>query len=341
MKAALGMGQQCRWADVSDSETDDEAAVTSCALAAAKEQSPRCSLTTASSSGSPDADDQEAVPGSCLGGRWTCASEPDAAGGDEASPPRGNLAGVACIAVSMPVAPIARRCDRTAGLSATAPEFIPTMSQECPLVGLCVLPAAGAAERGPQETGESLIADAVEANPELGRLLPGTRSDAAAVKPRATKRGRRKATRSPDQPPHEWGVMPEVSEEVWEHRVDMRRKELAMLEERLSRFNGAAALQATGRPAAAKEEESAAAAESTGGQLIADGQVKGLLLEKPDPTDRTLSRRQWLKATDQWFKASVLRWCPEEGQGSVASTEEWQSLATISTHCDGESECSD
>merc|ERR1719512_662324 len=50
----------------------------------------------------------------------------------------------------------------------------------------------------------------------------------------------------------------------------------------------------------------------------------------PDPQDRTISRRQWRKAVDEWFKSSLMI---AECHGSVVSTEE-----CISTNCDADSD---
>jgi len=174
------------------------------------------------------------------------------------------------------------------GLNVAAPEFIPTLSRQCPLVGICYAVAAQErqAPHDPTTAPPLQPAEAAGVAGDAGRRQCCVREDRAA------------------------SLMPEASEEEWQHRIEMRRKELAVLSERLER--------------------------------------RGRGIEKaasmPDPTDRTISRRQWKKATDAWFKA-LLHVCPEEGHGSVASTEEWQSHATTSTNWedDGEreSECSD
>lgn len=213
---------------------------------------------------------------------------------EEAVPLRGNLVGVA---QHDPSRSLARHRAGEAALNCEAVEFIPTLSMHCPLVGMCVLePEADA--RG------------------TGELLAGsTFEDQLGSSTAAGRRRRHRKAKKPQQKPQEIGVMPEASDETWQHRAEMRVKELAALEAKLY-----AASQ---------------------GKYAAKDTNKDETLMQPDPTDRTVSRRQWKRATDQWFKALLRQWCPEEGHGSVASTEELQSLATLSTHCDGESECSD
>lgn len=130
------------------------------------------------------------------------------------------------------------------------------------------------------------------------------------------RRRRRKAAKpaQEDGQKQQWGVMPEVSEEVWEQRILHRRKVLTTLEARLLRLTRIAPQAADG-----------------GSEVLPKEQTLGPML---DPEDRSVSRRQWRKAIDEWFKTSLLQ-C--ECNNSVASTEE-----CISTHCgDGESEGSD
>jgi len=263
----------------------------------------------------------------------TTASAMEQDGDGKAAPPRGNLAGEAPLALHQPAPP--RQSASSTGLNAAATEFIPTLSQHCPLVGFCML--VGQGECTPEENMEPLMSGALEASfNEFGRSLEDAPEGADAAAP-AARRRRRKAKKTPEHPTQEWKVMPEASEEVWQHREEMRRKELAALEERLFRVAPAAAT-ATASKADAMAADKAGGAE---GEKICDGcQEKGLP-EQPNPIDRTISRRSWRKAADQWFKDALARWCLEEGHGSVASTEEWQSLATISTNCDGVSDCSD
>lgn len=81
-----------------------------------------------------------------------------------------------------------------------------------------------------------------------------------------------------------------VTEDEWQHRLSQRQKGLDLLSERLA----------------------------------ARGFRDDKELATPDPADRSISRRQWKREVDTWFKASYSL-CMEEGSASVAST--WDSTA--------------
>lgn len=176
-------------------------------------------------------------------------------------------------------------------LNPMAPDFVPTLSMFCPLVGTCVVDPAG------RTTIEQATDNCKESCQSSACASLSVAADEMRVPP---------------------GVVPETSEEVWQHREQVRRRELAILE--ASVFN------------------------SNDRRHI--GHLKELMLPvKPDPSDRSMSRRQWKKATNQWVKAMFSVVCSEHGaSSSVASTEdiqECQSSTAVSTSCDGASDCSE
>lgn len=191
------------------------------------------------------------------------------------------------------------------GLRATAPEFIPTLTMHCPLVGLYHVQD--------KACGSTEVAE-----------VPAMRQ---VDEPQARRRRRNKAAKSlsGQLAQQQWGVMPEASEEVWEQRVLHRRKVLETLQARLLRLSKQ---HVEGSSLDLQLPPSAQGVCRSEVQKEWRPRVPG-----PDPENRSVSRRQWRKAVDEWFKASLLQ---AEYPGSVVSTEE-----CISTNCDGDSECSD
>mmetsp|Transcript_41473 Transcript_41473/g.119584 ORF Transcript_41473/g.119584 Transcript_41473/m.119584 type:complete len:209 (-) Transcript_41473:296-922(-) len=157
----------------------------------------------------------------------------------------------------------------TQTLNADAPVFVPAPSAQCPMVVLSVVDVPAEVSAGWQRHRRAIT-------PEAERLPEGSVQD---------------------------------SQEVWEHRVAMRTRELASLRARLEAIPGGADLKEDAPP--------------------------------PDPTDRSVSRRTWKREVNLWFKTSARRRCSYEGCGSLASTEEWQSVAAFSASCDEASECRD
>jgi len=205
----------------------------------------------------------------------------------------------------------------SAGLRVGAPEFIPTQTMHCPLVGLCEI-------------------DSVQASVE----------QQCVVEPQARRQKRNKAARYlpvQRQSPQEVGVMPEASEEVWQQRMLQRQKVLDTLRARVLRLTQQQ--QGSGTPPYCDMENTQHCnVDDSPPQLVrtpsawsgASSEVQKewvLSASGPDPEDRTISRRQWRKAVDAWFKACLM---VAECHGSVVSTEE-----CISTNCDAESDCSD
>lgn len=114
------------------------------------------------------------------------------------------------------------------------------------------------------------------------------------------------------------GMMPEVSEEVWEHRVEMRLRELMILKDRVLR-----SVDATCKP-----------------EIAARRRIEIESATMPDHTDRTVSRRAWRRGTHDWYKALMAQWCPEDSHSGNVSSDERQSTEAASTNCDVGSECS-
>jgi len=220
--------------------------------------------------------------------RWADAADSEAEDFDDVSSPE------VCQEAQKEEEELCRaRLTETSTLNASAPEFIPTMSMVCPLVGVCLFQAAAAAP-------EHLHLDQ--------GVSPKPAESANADDVQQRRRRRKKAQHQPQQ----WGIMPEVSEDVWEERIAYRYKVLATLEARLLRLSRGIVLT-----------------EKNAESIIASSQEMSRT-NRPDPEDRTVSRRQWRKAVDDWFKASLLQL---EVPSSVASTEE-----CVSTNCDGDSD---
>jgi len=66
-----------------------------------------------------------------------------------------------------------------------------------------------------------------------------------------------------------------------------------------------------------------------------DGTKVSAIPAAPDPADRSLSRRQWRRRTDDWLRAHF--WL----RSASTCTDELLSLSNVSTSFDGESICSE
>mmetsp|Transcript_156195 Transcript_156195/g.501107 ORF Transcript_156195/g.501107 Transcript_156195/m.501107 type:complete len:309 (-) Transcript_156195:137-1063(-) len=202
-----------------------------------------------------------------------------------------------------PIDESASRARSMSSFNVEAAEFIPAVSHVSPLVAVA----------------EVLRSEAPRLRKRKGR---GQRTAAAApAEGQDDHRNEETAeVTKQDFQPQEFGSMPYASEEVWQHREEMRRKEVNLFKAKLLRLVGA----------------SNGDAKPTEAQCCA---IEGLATH--DPADRSMSRRSWRKFMDQWFKDLLVQWLPEEGHGSTASGDERQSLANASTNCDdGRSECS-
>lgn len=141
-----------------------------------------------------------------------------------------------------------------------------------------------------------------------------------------------------------WGVMPDASEEVWKQRVLHRQKVLETLQARVARLSQQQQ-QGSGTPQHCNEDNTqqcnldssqpqplrTPSAQSRASSAVTKEWIQ--CVPGPDPQDRAISRRQWRKAVDEWFKSSLMM---AECHGSVVSTEE-----CISTNCDADSDCSE
>lgn len=178
-----------------------------------------------------------------------------------------------------------------------APEFIPTLSHTCPLVGVVLL----------DEEGSAVSSTSDVFTPEKGlerRRRGGAKARPAPIQVSATKK-RTSASEPPEkmQPPEKM-PMPEVSEEDWQRRIEMRRKAIDV---------------------GKKTREYQWYIELKQGQNKDDSEPL-----TPNATDRTVSKRSWKYDVMQWRIALKQRYM-DEGGASVASTEEWQSVVTATT----------
>lgn len=253
-------------------------------------------------------------------------------------------------------------------LNAAAPEFIPTLSHDCPIIGLAypceaipehstVAPSLGdaveAVPRSPRRrlvssasSGDSVCAGTPtsqgscftpcssafqdlefgtpirDSSRSLDVPFVGMQSGkkkksqcgaakakkrraaaASALKSPAMKRTKSEERREAPKPME----MPELSEDTWEHRCDVRQRCIAIgkATQEYSRYCKA-------RAADEGVEE-----------------VSGLVT--PDPMDRTVSKRQWKYVTQQWRSALVrLHGLANDGgdTGSTASADEGLSIIT-------------
>lgn len=207
----------------------------------------------------------------------------------------------------------------TSSLKADAPEFVPTLTMVCPLVGFCGMTSID--EASVQEASFATPQNHFEPNPqspELLRLTPkeGRRRGGVGRKrntPPAIQVPERKRTKSEERrlspledakPCKPQMEMPEATEEEWQHRI--KKRELAITLSKKS--------QEYQRFQQLKMNE-----EREEGEPLT-----------PDPRDRSLSKRKWKHDVDEWRKWLLKRY-GDEGQGSVASTEEWLSVFTTTT----------
>mmetsp|Transcript_20034 Transcript_20034/g.53185 ORF Transcript_20034/g.53185 Transcript_20034/m.53185 type:complete len:322 (+) Transcript_20034:128-1093(+) len=187
-----------------------------------------------------------------------------------------------------------------------APEFIPTLSHSCPLVATVIL----------DEDGRAVSRTSGVLTPEKGGGPSGglpplerRRRGGAKARPTAIEVSPAKKRTSESEPPEKMQPpdkmpMPEVSEEDWQHRIEMRRKAIDV---------------------GKKTREYQWYAETKQGQSKDEPEPP-----TPNPADRTVSKRRWKYDVMQWRIALKQRHL-DEGGASVASTEEWQSVFTATT----------
>jgi len=220
----------------------------------------------------------------------------------------------------------------SAGLNANAIEFIPTLTMACPLVGFCTEVAEQAAGQCPQFTAAQLdntlqldntpyVADWTYSDScafpaqEVCRHNAGRRRRPSRLAhPHATVREECLSTSAKSSsllinalPARGQQLMPEATEEEWQHRVELREKSVSVVK-------------------ATPEYRWCAEARA---------QSKGVDAEPhtPDPRDRTVSKRHWKYLLQQWRCA--IHQLHFDGRGSVASAEDVQSVATATTETGG------
>eukprot|EP00747_Dinoflagellata_sp_TGD_P207726 gnl/TRDRNA2_/TRDRNA2_81262_c0_seq2.p1 gnl/TRDRNA2_/TRDRNA2_81262_c0~~gnl/TRDRNA2_/TRDRNA2_81262_c0_seq2.p1 ORF type:complete len:361 (+),score=57.54 gnl/TRDRNA2_/TRDRNA2_81262_c0_seq2:41-1123(+) len=220
----------------------------------------------------------------------------------------------------------------------SAPEFIPTQSMHCPLVGTVFgieeeslgeglvepagLPASASDAKGTESAQADLLPDAAHESslahdcldhPQKARRAkcrpPSVRTKAKAAKAEAAPNA------VTEQPQNAADEMPEATEEEWQHRIQMRIKALLV---------GKATCEYVRYLEEVPREEREADEPQT-----------------PDPTDRSMSKRRWKYVVHQWHMQLRQR-CGNDDRhgasttcsGSVLSTEEWQSIITDTTQSD-------
>jgi len=213
---------------------------------------------------------------------------------------------------------------------ARAPEFIPTTSMDCVMVG-----AASAGVQGrtpplfvlgvaPAEEVALLVARAcgVGVQPSAGQAPAGGATAAASAPPRrhGAKKGRPEqicttladldsqgptSGRGCDKGPHD---EPEATEETWEHRAQQRARAVEI-----------------GRQSK-KYQLCCETRKGCGSGGVDEPKT-------PDPHDRNVSKRMWKFLLREWNNALAERECRylQQDPGSVVSTEEWQSVGAAPT----------
>lgn len=187
-----------------------------------------------------------------------------------------------------------------------APEFIPTLGSACPVMNIY-----GAIREVPRPLSSPRLTDASAGSPSSKSEALQTPEKVAAAaqlfrkkkqRPPAIQEPAQKRTRSEErqQPSLSPGnhAMPEVSEDVWHHRLEVREKALVLGKD-TPEYRWYSEL----KQREARED----------GEPVT-----------PDPRDRTISKRQWKYTLQQWRTRLKELYC-DEGHGSVDSVEEWQS----------------
>lgn len=212
--------------------------------------------------------------------------------------------------------------------NASAPEFIPTLTMACPLVGICcvipeyaanlpgcfgpvlamgtlplVLPSSdnfGCAVKGASNTCSSKSTEAAR---------PRKPGQARKPRPPALLTSNCRRTKcEPLQAGPPQGEMPEASEEEWQHRVEMRQKSVTL------------------------SKETAVYQWYSGLKLREEREVCEPMT--PDPTDRTVSKRHWKYLVQRWRTAMYSLYL-EDGNGSTQSADDWESMVTATTETGG------
>lgn len=195
-------------------------------------------------------------------------------------------------------------------LNADAPEFVPTLTMVCPLVGVICTIAEGTTSEGQGEhpfmmPGVSVRGTATHAG-----------SESSACSPQDS------MSRTKSRRARKWKETPQLyqarAEEEWQRRIAQRTKMLQIRQSRLAAYN------------------------------LDQVTCRKTFAGAPDPTDRTMSSREYHRALDTWFMEAISQ-STDETHSITTSTEDGFSLVTASedslrsssTSFDGASECSD
>jgi len=216
-------------------------------------------------------------------------------------------------------------------LNIYAPEFVPTQTMDCPLVGICtVIPEDGvidiqellsqSSSQGQKKKKPYWRSKAPQdlAAKKLATSVAESALDPLEIKEESNDRHSLFATQ-PYLPPYASCEMPEASEEEWQHRVEIRRRQL---------------------DAGFQSKEYLWYVQHMKHCDVAE------LIVGPDPTDRSIAKRQWKYQLQLWRDALMRHWMNrliESGKpegGSVVSTEEDEAdgseadddLSTITHH---------
>mmetsp|Transcript_80636 Transcript_80636/g.228425 ORF Transcript_80636/g.228425 Transcript_80636/m.228425 type:complete len:334 (+) Transcript_80636:50-1051(+) len=179
-----------------------------------------------------------------------------------------------------------------------APDFIPILSTEYRVVCVCISGDAGTPDKGAEPL-QGFGGDRGRRGSAAGR-----KRQPPALKVPALKRTKSEERRPPSSALPGQSQMPPASEEEWQHRITMRKKAVSVGKE-------------------TPEYKWLAESRQQNEEELVEPQT-------PDPTDRTVSKRHWKYAVQVWRSALRHRYVEECG-GSVASTEEWQSISVATT----------
>lgn len=185
-----------------------------------------------------------------------------------------------------------------------APEFIPTLTMQCPIVGICHMSASGATQSA--EPSFFTPEKCREPSPSAGgrRRHGGKKRRTSSMQDLASAAPSQKRTKSEERECSQRAQLrvsvpcEEATEEDWQRRAEMRQKAIDIVK-KFPEYRWYSEVKHEDDPPMT-----------------------------PDPKDRGISKRRWKYLTAQWRLALKQRYI-EDGHGSVAGTEEM--MTTIST----------
>lgn len=197
----------------------------------------------------------------------------------------------------------------------SAPEFIPTLTRACPVVGVCCIVPE---EEAQLEAGFQLVEAGFTSVPAASYIPAPTASIAQVPAPASAKASRRHprgyrpaplqemaAAETASAIPQDSCALPKATEEEWQHRKTQRQRSIASMK-------------------ATREYQWHASRRSVG--VREDGEPL-----TPNPFDRSVSKRHWKYVLQQWRDALNVQFL-EEGLGSVASVDDCRwSVGTATT----------